>query len=158
MTPGDSLAALAAAAMRDTPWLHPALSIAHIAGFVTLVGSVAVFDLRVLGLTPSISVRALARHALPWSWASLLVIFPTGLFLFAARVEDYLGDRVFQLKMGLLLAAAINTAFFLTGPYQTVAAWDANSKAPFAARASAAASLAIWLAVLACGRLLAPFQ
>ena len=159
MTPLDSLEALAVVkAMRDWPWLYPAAAITHIVGFVTLVGSVAVFDLRVLGLSKRVSVRSLARHTLPWSWGALLLVVPTGLLMFAAHAQDLLASRVFQLKMGLLLAAATNTAIFLTGPWQTVTAWDVDAKAPLAARLSAALSLALWLAILGCGRMLAPFS
>ena len=38
--------------MRQSQWLYPIVEIAHILGFVTLVGSVAMFDLRLLGLSP----------------------------------------------------------------------------------------------------------
>jgi hypothetical protein len=158
MTP-ESLEALAVVkAMRDWPWLYPAVAITHIAGFVTLVGTVAVFDLRVLGLSKGVSVRALARHTLPWSWAALLLVLPTGLLMFAAHAQDLLASRVFQLKMGLLLSAAINTAIFLTGPWQTVAEWDVDARAPLAARLSVALSLTLWISILACGRMLAPFS
>ena len=45
--------------MREWLWLYPSVEIVHIVGFVILVGSVAMFDLRVLGLSKQISVRAL---------------------------------------------------------------------------------------------------
>ncbi len=80
---------------------------------------------------------------------------PSGLLMFAAHADDLLGNRAFQLKMGLLLAAGMNAAIFHTGPYQGAARWDAHAAAPAVARLSAAASIAIWIAVIACGRLLA---
>jgi hypothetical protein len=141
--------------MREWPWLYPGVEIVHTVGFVMLVGSAALFDFRVLGLSRRISVRALARHLLPWSLAALVLIVPTGLLMFAAHAEDFLGNRAFQLKMALLLTAAMNAAFFHTGPYQTVAAWDTGATAPPLARACAALSLLLWLAILSCGRLLA---
>ncbi len=141
--------------MREWLWLYPSVEIVHIVGFTILVGSVAMFDLRVLGLSKQISVRALSRHLLPWSLAALVLIVPTGLLMFSAHAQDFLGNRAFQLKMGLLLAAGINAAYFRTGPYQQVAAWDTNAAAPWAARASVALSLVLWLGVISCGRLLA---
>ena len=42
-----------------------------------------------------------------------------------------------------------------TGPYQTVAHWDVATRAPVAAQLSVAASIAIWIAIIACGRFLA---
>lgn len=156
MTPANPVEALAIAkAMREQLWLYPAVEVVHIVGFVVLVGSVVMFDLRVLGLSRGVPVRGLARHLLPWSVAALLLIVPSGLLMFAAHAGDFLGNRAFQVKMALLLAAGMNAAFFHTGPYQSVAAWDTNATAPLPARISVAASILIWIAVIACGRLLA---
>ena len=156
MTPANPVEALAIAkAMREQLWLYPAVEVVHIVGFVVLVGSVVMFDLRVLGLSRGVPVRGLARHLLPWSVAALLLIVPSGLLMFAAHAGDFLGNRAFQVKMALLLAAGMNAAFFHTGPYQSVAAWDTNATAPLPARMSVAASILIWIAVIACGRLLA---
>jgi hypothetical protein len=144
-----------ARAMREDVLLYASVEILHILGFVILVGAVVMFDLRVLGLSRSISVRALARHLLTWSVTALLVVVPTGLMMFSSHASDFIGNRAFQLKMALLLAAGINAAIFLTGPFQTVARWDTNAPAPLGAKASAAASLVIWISIIACGRLLA---
>ena len=153
---GNPIEGLAIAkAMREELWLYPAVEIVHIIGFSILVGSVVMFDLRVLGLSRQISVRALARHLLPWSVAALLIIVPTGLLMFSAHAGDFLGNRAFQLKMALLLTAGMNAAIFHTGPFQSAATWDTHATAPLAARISAALSLVIWFSVIACGRLLA---
>ena len=156
MTPGGAIEGLAIAkAMRENLWLYPSIEIVHIVGFTTLVGSVVMFDLRVLGISRRISVRALARHLLPWSVAALVVIVPTGLMMFSAHAQDFISNRAFQVKMGLLLAAGINAAIFHTGPYASVAKWDTDATAPLGARLSVALSIVIWIGVICCGRLLA---
>jgi hypothetical protein len=156
LTPANPIEALAIArAMRENLWLYPSVEIVHIVGFTILVGSVVLFDVRVLGLSKGVSVKALGRHLLPWSVGALVLIIPTGLLMFAAHAADFLVNRAFQLKMALLLAAGINAALFHTGPYQSVAAWDTNATAPLGARASVALSIAIWISIIACGRLLA---
>jgi hypothetical protein len=144
-----------ARAMRDVPWLYPAVEIVHIIGFSILVGSAVMFDLRVLGLSRRIPVRALARHLLPWSVAALLLIVPTGLLMFSAHAGDFLNNRAFQLKMALLLTAGMNAAIFHTGPFQSAATWDIEAAAPLGARISVALSLVLWFSIIACGRLLA---
>lgn len=144
-----------ARAMRESLWMYPIVEIVHIVGFVILVGSVVMFDLRVLGLSKQIPVRALSRHLLPWSLAALVLIVPTGLLMFSAHAADFLDNGAFQLKMALLLTAAINAAYFHTGPYRTVQWWDTGVRAPLAAQASVALSLVLWIAVISCGRLLA---
>jgi hypothetical protein len=156
LTPGGTIEGLAIAkAMRENLWLYPAVEIVHIVGFVLLVGSVVMFDLRVLGLSKQVSVKALARHLLPWSVAALLLIVPSGLAMFSAHANDMLGNRAFQVKMALLLTAGINAAIFHTGPFQSVASWDTGVAAPAAARVSVALSIVTWISIIACGRLLA---
>ena len=156
MTPANPIEALPVARMmRESLWAYPIVETIHIVGFVILVGSVLMFDLRVLGLSRSVSVRALARHLLPWSWGALLLVVPTGFLMFTAHATDFLGNRTFQLKMALLMAAGINAVIFRTGPYQTVAHWDVGTRAPIAAQLSVAASIVLWIAVIGCGRLLA---
>ena len=156
MTPVLGIEALPlAAAMRSELWLYPAVEIAHIAGLAILVGSVAMFDLRVLGLSKSIPVRALARHLLPWTLGALLVIVPTGLLMFIAHAGDFISNRAVLAKMSLIFLAGLNAIAFHLGPYARAAQWDTETAAPVSARLSAAASLAIWFSVIACGRLLA---
>lgn len=156
MTPANPIEALPLARMmRESLWAYPIVETVHIVGFVILVGSVVMFDLRVLGLSKGISVRALSRHLLPWSLAALLLIVPTGFLMFMTHAGDFLANRTFQLKMALLMAAGINAVIFRTGPYQTVAHWDVATRAPIAAQLSVAASIAIWIAIIGCGRFLA---
>jgi hypothetical protein len=139
--------------MRADPWLYPIIEIVHIAGFAVLVGAVAMFDLRVLGLGRDLPVRALARHLLPWSAGSMLAVVPSGLLLFAAEAPALADNRVFLLKLLLIGVAGLNALAFHAGPYRTLERWQGG--APPSARLHAALSLVLWLAVLTCGRLLA---
>jgi hypothetical protein len=144
-----------AKAMREWLWLYPIVEIVHICGFAILVGSVVMFDLRVLGVAKQVPLRALSRFLLPWSWAALLLVIPSGMMMFSAHAADFLGNPAFKLKMALLVLALMNTAYFHTGPYQGVANWDREAMAPVDARLSAALSIVTWLGVISCGRLLA---
>lgn len=144
-----------AMAMRHDLWLYPVVEIVHIIGFVTLVGSIIVFDLRLLGLSKALPVRALARHTLPWSIAALLLIVPSGLLMFIAHAGDFISNPAFITKMSLLFCAGINAAAFHIGVFRGVAGWDSGAATPPAAKIHAVVSLLIWLGVLSCGRLLA---
>jgi len=142
-------------AMRGSAWMYPIVEIVHIVGFSLLVGSIAMVDLRLLGFVRAMPVRALARSLLPWSLASLLLIVPAGLMLFAAHPQELAANGVFQLKLALIGLAGINAALFHVGAYRSVDAWNTAVKAPAAARVHALASLALWITVISCGRLLA---
>src|ERR687897_990600 len=90
-----------AVALREHPWLYPGVEIGHILGFVILVGSAAMFDLRLLGLSPTVSVRALAGHLLPWARAGLGLAAPTGLLLFISDATSLAVNPAFQVKLVL---------------------------------------------------------
>ena len=144
-------------AMRKSAWMYPIVEIVHILGFVILVGAVLMFDLRVLGLGRGLPVSALARHLLRWSWLGLALVVPAGLMMFSAHATEFATNPAFLLKLGLLASAAANVAFFHLGPYRSVQGWNVEVRAPGAARAAAALSIAIWIAVISCGRLIAYF-
>ena len=85
------------------------------------------------------------------------LVVPAGLMMVTAHATEFATNPAFQLKLALLAAAGANVAFFHAGPYRGVRAWDASGPAPAAACASAALSMAIWIAVISCGRLIAYF-
>lgn len=142
-------------AMRQSLWLYPVVEIVHLTGIALLVGSIAMLDLRLLGLSSSVPVRRLAAHILPWTAASFVLIVPSGLAMFVAHAGDFIASPVFVLKICLILAAGVNAAVFHAGAFRGAADWDVNRAPPAAARLAAALSLALWIAVIACGRLLA---
>jgi len=166
MTPGSGpLGALEASglgrAMREWLWLYPSVEIAHIVGIGLLFGSIAVLDIRLLGVSKSISVRRLSRHVLPWTAASFLLIIPSGLLMFTAHATDFISSPVFVIKMCLIMLAGVNAALFHAIAMRTADVWDTEEmrdlRPPPSVRLAGAASLVIWIAVISCGRLLAYF-
>lgn len=138
-----------AQAMRQWLWLYPAVEITHIVGVVLLVGSVAMLDLRLLGLSPRLPPSGLARHLLPWSWLGLALIVPSGLLMFSAHASEWVGNPVFGIKLALIAAAGGNAWLF-----HRRGAWR-DGEPSHRARIAGALSLSLRLGVLACGRLLA---
>ena len=144
-----------AQAMRTWLWLYPIVEIAHIVGFVVLVGAAVMFDLRLLGLSPRLPASLMARHHLPWARAALLLVVPSGVLMFSAHATEFAANPAFRLKVILLVLAGLNALAFHRGAFRSVDRWDAGSAAPAAARAAAVLSLALWVGVIAAGRLLA---
>jgi hypothetical protein len=148
-------------AMREWLWLYPSVEVIHIVGIGLLFGSIAVLDLRLLGLSRGIPARRLAAHVLPWSAASFLLIVPSGLLMFTAHATEFVQSGVFVLKMLLIMAAGLNAALFHAVTFRTADVWDSEQMRPLgpppSARLAAAASLLLWISVIACGRLLAYF-
>jgi hypothetical protein len=144
-------------AMRQWLYLYPAVETLHIVGIGLLFGSIALFDLRLLGLSRGLSVKRLAGHILPWTAGAFVLIVPTGVAMFTAHASEFIGNPVFALKMCLILAAGVNAAIFHAGVFRSAAGWDTGVMPPLGARAAGAASLLVWISVIACGRLLAYF-
>lgn len=142
-------------ALREAIWLYPAVETAHILGFVVLVGSIVMFDVRLLGASPRIPVSALGAHLRKWSLASGALVVPTGALLFAAHPVELASNPVFTAKLIAIALAGLNALAFEFGVHRSVASWDAGVAPPRRARLHALASLALWTTTITCGRLLA---
>lgn len=144
-----------AAFLRGSAWAYPALETIHLIAIALLFGSIVVVDLRILGLSRDLPLTRLAAHALPWTLAAFALAAASGLLLFIAHAADLIGNRMFLIKVGLIMAAGANAALFHTGPWSGVAQWDTQASAPAGARALAAASIILWVGVITCGRWIA---
>jgi uncharacterized protein DUF6644 len=141
--------------MRESLWAYPAAETLHIVGIALLYGSLMVVELRLLGLGRRIPVAHLARLTLPWSLTGFALAAVMGIGMFSAHAAEFIDQRLFMLKMGLILAAGINAAIFHSGPFVAVARWDTDARPPLSARVAALVSIVLWTGVIVCGRMLA---
>ena len=122
MTPVGAIEASAlAVTMRQSLWLYPIVEIVHLAGIALLFGSIAMLDLRLLGLSRAVSVKRLAAHVLPWTAGAFLLIVPSGLMMFIAHAGDFVQSGTFVLKMGLILGAGANAGVLHAGVFRGAA-------------------------------------
>jgi len=141
--------------MREALWAYPATEALHIIGIGLLFGSIAIVDLRLMGLGRRLPVSALARFAVPWSLAGFVLAATTGLLMFTAHVAEFITLPVFILKMGLILAGGINAGILHAGVLRDTRGWDIGASTPLAAKVAGGLSIVMWIGVVACGRLLA---
>ena len=146
-----------AVAMRQWLWLYPIVEIVHIVGFVVLVGAAIMFDLRLLGLSRGLPVSAMADHLLRWARLALLLVVPSGTLMFVAHATEMAANPAFRLKLLFIGAALLNAGLFHRWPFRAVGDWETELPAPWPAQLAGALSLTLWIAVIACGRLLAYF-
>jgi hypothetical protein len=142
-------------AVRESIWIYPTLEIVHIMGIALLVGSIAMADLRFLGFSKQLPVKLTANHLLPWTWVGFALVVISGLGMFAGFATDYYVNTAFRIKLVLIAVAGVNAALFHIRVYRNVADWNENTMPPFAARAFATLSIALWFATIAAGRLIA---
>lgn len=141
-------------AMRQSPLLYPVVEILHIVGFALLVGAIVGLDLRLIGAARWLSAAGLARHLLRLAIGGFCLALPMGALLFVTEAVSLSRNPVFLSKLALIALAGTNAVLFHLGAWRRVAGWDLQRPPP-AARVAGAVSMSLWLAVLACGRLIA---
>ena len=135
------------AALKSHVWAYPALEVVHIVAIGLLLGNLVLLELRVFGMGAALPVKPLARLSLGLAATGFCLAAISGLLMFASQPEELLANRIFTLKMLLLLVAACNAGLFH--------ARDSLSKMDTLARVYMVISTVLWLSVVTCGRWIA---
>lgn len=143
-----------AAAVRESPWLYPALETMHILGLGLLVGAAWSWDLRLLGAGRRIAVSELAPLLLPAARAGFAVAASSGALLFVSDAVATAANPAFRAKLLLIALAGANAALFHRA-FPSTAAWDRGVRPPARARIAGALSLLLWSLAATAGRLIA---
>jgi hypothetical protein len=144
-----------ATSIRESLYVFPLLESAHVLGLALVFGTIAVIDLRLLGLASSHRpFRRVASDIFKWTWAAFALTALTGALMFITNAGVYYHNAYFRAKMLLLVLAGLNMAMFEVTAARSVATWDEAPAAPRAGKAAAVASLAIWIAVICMGRII----
>ena len=133
----------------SSSWAFPTIETVHVIAICTVFGTVAMMDLRLLGLASTTSrVTEISNDTLPWTWAAFGVAVISGLLLFISKAPDYMASPYFIWKMVLIAAAGVNMAVFHVLSWPGVRAWDSNAAVPRAGKVAAALSLGLWITVV----------
>jgi hypothetical protein len=145
--------------IRESTYAFPIIETAHVLGITLLVGTIAVVDLRLLGiLFRRERVSSIVRQVLPLTWSGFVVMFVSGFLLFWSEAEKAYVNPIFRIKLLLLLLVGLNPLIFHSTVYRRVAAWDDALVAPLQARVTAVLSLTLWSATIVAGRAIAYFH
>jgi hypothetical protein len=139
--------------MNSSDWGWPAAESIHFIGLCLLIGAVGLFDLRMIGLARSVPLGALHR-LVPWGVAGYLMNAASGLSFLTARMDLFMYNPAFQLKILFMAVAGINVLIFYLTMHRRVSAVGGLEDAPLGARIAAGTSLACWIAIIVCGRML----
>ena len=135
----------------------PVCETLHFLGLSLLVGTIGVFDLRVLGMAKRVPVAALHR-LVPWGIAGFVVNAVTGLMFLMTFPDQYLSQWPFLVKVASIFAAGVNALGFRALVLRKLEGLGPGDAAPRAAKLMCAASLYLWIAVIVAGRLLAFYK
>jgi hypothetical protein len=146
-------------AIRESIWVFPIIETVHVLGIALLVGTVAILDLRLLGLALKREpVSRVASGVLPLTWAGFAVMFVSGFLLFWSEAAKSYGNPAFRLKLLLLFLVGLNPLVFHFTIYRRVGEWGALVVTPLRARLAAVFSLTLWGGIVCAGRAIAYFQ
>jgi len=138
-------------------WGWPIIEIVHFTGLCLLFGTVALYDLRMLGVARGVALSSLQR-LIPVGLAGFALSVCSGLMFIVTMPDQYLYNPAFQIKMGLLAVAGLNVSLFYGTTAQRAIATADQALPPLRARVFGAVSLSCWLGVIACGRVITLYR
>jgi hypothetical protein len=141
--------------MTHEQWAWPLSESIHFLGLCLLIGTIGVFDLRMIGLLKRLPLASL--HSLvPWGVLGYVINGITGLSFLAGYPDQYIHNPAFQLKILFMIVAGFNVAVFYLTVYRRLN--SDTGAAPIQARIAGAVSLVCWIGVIVCGRFLTFFR
>ena len=139
--------------MAENATAFPWVETVHVVAITTVIGVIAIVDLRLIGVASrSYSISRLTKALLPLTWGGFALAALSGSLLFASQPVTYFNNFAFRMKMVLLLAAGLNMAVFHLLTMRGISLWDRDAKVPLAAKAAGLSSMVIWVAIVALGR------
>lgn len=140
-----------------TPWGWPVIESLHFLGLSLLIGTVGLFDLRMLGLGKGMSY--IEMHKLvPFGVAGYFLNVITGTMFLSSAPDQYLYNPAFQSKLCFMAIAGINMLLFYRVSMREVRSANAEIALRPVTRTFAAVSLACWCLVIVCGRLITYYR
>ena len=140
-------------AIRENGTLFPWVESVHVLSITLVVGSISIVDLRLLGVaSKSRAVSRLTGEVLPFTWVAFIAAAITGLLLFASNAVKYSHNSFFLAKMALLVVAFLNMMVFHVITSRGIEHWDESPHPPVRAKLAGGVSLALWIAIIVCGR------
>ena len=133
--------------INSSPALSALTEFAHFAGFMMLVGSIAIVDLRILGLAGNnCTAASLAQDLFPWAWTGFAMTLVSGFVMFAGDAIDFRRSWVFQVKVLWIIVALI---FGLAIQWK-VSKWERveSHSMPASAKLVALISLILWIGAI----------
>ncbi len=141
--------------IRDSLFIFPLLEATHVIGLGLVFGTIAIIDLRLIGLASSQRpFKRVYSDILKWTWAAFALTALTGALMFITNATVYYHNFYFRIKMLLLVLAGINMGVFELTLGRRVDTWDKDPSAPPLGRVVGVLSIALWIAVIFMGRLI----
>jgi hypothetical protein len=134
-------------------WSWPTLESLHFLALCTLMGSLLVMDLRLIGFHNIIPLKAV-HSLMPLAIVSFAINLVTGVGFLFGDPYTYAANYAFWVKMSLIVLAGLNFLFYFTKVEPAIVKLGPNDPTPGMAKVVGGLSLLFWFGVLSYGRLL----
>jgi hypothetical protein len=139
--------------IHKTPWAFTTVELVHVIAVSLVVGTIAIVDLRLLGLiSAKRPFTELSRAVLPYTWAAFVLAVAAGSLLFMSQATKYFASPVFWIKMSIIVLAGINMLIFELITARGAQKWNLDPTPPLPARLAGGISITCWALVVAFGR------
>ena len=129
----------------ETGWMYATVSVIHYLTMFWCIGSMAVVDLRVMGVAArKRNLRELAEQILPWAWTGLALASLSGFLMFATDAGDWAPDRIFHYKVTLIIVSVVLAILVQRG----ISSWGSSPEIPTWAKILAGVALLSWIATI----------
>ena len=131
--------------MGSTGWMYAGISVAHYLGIFWFVGSMAVVDLRVMGVAArNRNVGELAKQLFPWAWSGFALAMIAGFLMFATDAGDWAPSRGFHIKLAMIAVSVVFAIIIQIGAPK----WAEKPEIPKIAKIVALVALLLWVATI----------
>ena len=145
-------------ALHESRYMYLIVLSVHVLALCLFVGTAAMVDLRLLGLTmQTVRVSEVMTRLLPWTTAGFFVMITSGSLLFYAAPLLRYQNIFFRAKMATLVLAGLNVLVFHKTVYPRLAEWDLDPVPPRVARVAGGLALVLWATLIMLGRMI-PYQ
>jgi hypothetical protein len=134
-------------------WSWPTLESLHFLALCTLMGSLLIMDLRLIGFNRIIPLQAV-HSLMPVAIVSFAINLITGVGFLFGDPHTYFANWAFWFKMALILAAGLNFLVYYVTFEPKLVTLGPNDSTPALAKIVGLLSLVFWFGVLSYGRLL----
>ena len=136
-----------------TEWVFPIVETVHVLSLAVVFGSIALVDLRLLGLSSRQQpFTRVYKELISWTWWAFLLAAISGSMLATGKIEDYVHSPQVFWKFFLMALAGLNMLLFHFGAFQRVQEWDTMESPRGRARLAGVVSLLCWIGVVFFGR------
>jgi len=140
--------------IRESALVFPLLEGTHLLGIGLSAGTIAISDLRMMGVVlKKESASDVFHQILPWTIVGFAIMLLTGGLLFWAEPVKCYVSNSFRYKTLFLFVAMFNVIIFHSSKvYRRMSEWEWSENPPRAAKVAAIASLISWAIVIIAGR------